>query len=395
MRILHLAFEDPRRPGSGGGAVRTRELNRRLSARHEITAVVAGYPGATPRVEDGVRWLPIGTRTGTTRDLLAYVALLGPTVRRHPHDLLVEDFGAPFSVGFAPLYTRAPVVASVQWLFAREKRAEYGVPFDWVERTGLRLYTDFIAVSPWLADTLRARRAGATIETIPNGVEDSAFAVEPSAPRHLLFVGRLESGHKGCDLLIESVARARDTLGERMPPLIVVGDGPDHQALEHHARRLGLGRLVEFRGRVDGIDKYRLMAAAYAVLMPSRYETFGMVAIESLAVGVPLIAFDVGPLSALAGVGGARLVPPFDLDAFAREIVTAVLHHDEVARHAPLGRPWARGYNWDRIALQQEEHYRRAVAAQRPNLLGHIGRGGRFGRPRRGQTGKRDSGAGR
>ncbi len=395
MRILHLAFEDPQRPGSGGGSVRTREINRRLGARHEITAVVAGYPGATPRVEDDVRWLPIGTRTGTKRDLLAYFALLGSVIRRHPHDLLVEDFGAPFSVGFAPLYTRRPVVASVQWLFAREKRAEYGIPFDWVEQAGLRLYADFIAVSPWLADTLRARRPGATIETIPNGVEDSAFAIEPSAPRHLLFLGRLESGHKGCDLLIESIARARDALGERMPPLVVVGDGPDRQAVEQHARRLGLGHLVEFRGRVDGIDKYRLTAGAYAVLMPSRYETFGMVAIESIAAGVPLIAFDVGPLSALAGVGGARLVPPFDLDAFAQEIVTAVLHYDDLVRHAPLGRRWARAYNWDRIALQQEDHYRRAVAARRPDSLGRIGRIGQVGPAASGPIGGWDSGAGR
>jgi hypothetical protein len=65
-------------PGSGGGSIRAREINRRLGGRHDITALVAGYPGAKPRLEDGVRWVPIGTRTGAKIDRLAYFALLGP-----------------------------------------------------------------------------------------------------------------------------------------------------------------------------------------------------------------------------------------------------------------------------------------------------------------------------
>jgi len=371
MRILHLAYEDPRRPGSGGGSIRTREIDRRLAARHQITAIVAGYPGARPRVEDGVRWVPIGTRSGTTRDQLSYFALLGSAILRHPHDLVVEDFGAPFSTGMAPLFTRRPVVASVQWLFAHEKRLEYGLPFDLVERAGLPLYDDFIAVSDWLAAAIRARRPRATIETIPNGVDAAAFSVEPASPRHLLYVGRLEIQHKGCDLLLDCVARARATLAarsSRMPTLVVVGDGPDRAELERRAAGLGLADAVEFRGRVDGEAKYRLMAAAHAVLMPSRYETFGLVAVEALAAGAPVIAFDVGPLAEVAGPGGARLIPAFDLAAFSDAIIAAVLVSPDpmdgmFARLA--GRDWARAYNWDELAARQEQHYLRAVERRR------------------------------
>ena len=365
MRILHLAYEDPRRPGSGGGSIRTREINRRLAARHQITAIVAGYPGARPRVEDGVRWVPIGMHSGTTRDQLSYFALLGSAILRHPHDLVVEDFGAPFSTGMAPLFTRRPVVASVQWLFAREKRLEYGLPFDLVERAGLPLYDDFIAVSDWLAGAIRARRPRATVETIPNGVDATAFSVESAPPRHLLYVGRLETQHKGCDLLLDCTARARATLaarGHRMPTLIIVGDGPDRAA------NLGLTDSVEFRGRIDGEAKYRLMAAAHAVLMPSRYETFGLVAVEALAAGAPVIAFDVGPLAEMAGPGRARLIPAFDLTAFSDAIVAAVLAGAGATgrvgdRHA--GRDWARAYDWDELAARQEQHYLRAVERRR------------------------------
>ncbi len=364
MRILHLAYEDPLQPGSGGGSIRAREINRRIAGRHEITALVAGYPGAKPRVEDGIRWVPVGPRTGAKIDRLAYFALLGLEVVRRPHDLVVEEFGAPFSVGLSPLFTKKPVVASVQWLFASQMREKYRLPFDRVEGYGLRFYSDFIAVSDWLARDLRARRPGAHVETIPNGVEEIAYEAEATTPKHLLFVGRLDIAHKGGDFLLEILARVRRLRGGRVPPLVIVGDGPDRGTMERQARQMGLSQSVEFRGRVEGPEKYRLIADAHAVLMPSRHETFGMVAVESLAAGGSLVAFDVGPLREVAGIDGttgARLVPPFDLDAFAREVVGLIDVPRSARRLREAGRRWARRYDWDEIAARQEKHYLRAV----------------------------------
>lgn len=361
MRILHLAYEDPAQPGSGGGSVRTLEINRRLSARHDITAVVAGYPGARARVEGGVRWLPIGTRRGGVLDRLSYFALLGHTLRHTVADLVVEDFGAPFSTGFAPRFTQAPVVASVQWLFAEQMRAKYHLPFDLVERTGLPLYHDFIVVSRWLAHTVACRRPGAVIEVIPNGVEPLAFAAEPAVPAHLLFVGRLDREQKGCDLLLEAYARAQAHHSATLPPLVIVGDGPDRQSLASLATRLGLEQQVRFRGRVEGAEKYRLMAEAFALLMPSRFETFGMVAVEAQAAGAPVIAFDIGPLAEVAGGGGACLVPPFDIETFASEIIRVVTTPAARTSMQAQGKRWAAQYDWERIALLQEAHYLRVL----------------------------------
>lgn len=340
-----------------------REINRRLAGRHEITNLVAAYPGARPRVEDGVQWVPIGLPTHKKVALLSYFALLGWEVARRPHDLVVEEFGAPFSTGFSPLFTKKPVVASVQWLFASEMRAKYRLPFDAVEKRGLRLYDRFIAVSGWLADELRARRPGSIVETIPNGVEKLAYETKAAEPRHLLSVGRLDQPHKGLDLLIEVMAKIYNMRGDKgTPPLVIVGDGPDRKMLEHLVKKSGLSHLIQFRGRVEGAEKYRLMAGAYAVLMPSRIETFGLVAIESLAAGAPLVAFDIGPLREVAGgADGARLIQPWDLDAFALETLRFV--DDRKLREwvRDSGRRWARGYDWDEISLQQEEFYLRTL----------------------------------
>ena len=368
MRILHLAYEDPLQPGSGGGSIRAREVNRRLASRHEITALVTGYPGAKPRLEDGVRWVPIGPHTGTKIDRLAYFALLGSEVARRPHDLVVEEFGAPFSVGLSPLFTQKPVVASVQWLFASQMREKYRLPFDKVEKYGLRFYDRFVAVSDWLAKELRARRPGAVVEAIPNGVEEIAYEAVTTTPKHLLFIGRLDVAHKGGDFLFDILVRVGRMREGRTPPLVIAGDGPDRVMMERLAERSGLSHLVEFRGRVEGPEKYRLMADAHAVLMPSRHETFGMVAVESLAAGGPLVAFDVGPLREVA-VGeagsetGAHLIQPYDLDAFAREVVRLIDDPGLARRLREAGRRWARRYNWDRISAHQEEYYLRAVAA--------------------------------
>lgn len=312
-------------------------------------------------MEDGVSWIPIGPKTGTKIDRLSYFPLLGPQVARRRHDLVVEDFGAPFSVGLSPLFTRAPVVASVQWLFAQQMRERYHLPFDLVEKHGLRLYDRFIAVSGWLAEVIRQRRPGTTVQTIPNGVEEAAYEVEQEVPEYLLFVGRLDA-QKGVDLLSQIMHRMQRLARDRTPRLVIVGDGPDRGMVENLARRSNLSDLIEFRGRVEGPEKYRLMAGAHAVLMPSRFETFGMVATESLATGTPLVAFDVGPLSEVVGEGtGARLVPPYDIDAFAREALRFVEDRGLREHVRDTGRRWARRYDWEDISLQQEEFYERVL----------------------------------
>lgn len=365
MRILHLAYEDPRQPGSGGGSVRTLEINRRLAQRHEITAVVSGYAGAQARVEDGIRWIPIGTRWRYMADKLSYFALLGVILQRHQYDLVVEDFGAPFSVGFAPLFTRQPVVASTQWLFASQMREKYHLPFDWIERFGLHFYHDFITVSEWLADEVRRRCGNVKVEAIPNGIEPIAFTVQPQEPRYFVFVGRLDIAQKGCDLLLAAMAAARQTLGDALPPLKIIGDGPDQPQLEALVKTYHLSEVVEFCGRVTGQAKYQMMAGAYAVLMPSRFETFGMVAAEAQAASAPVIAFDTGPLREVAGAGGAKLARPFDVADFAAHMVELVEHPRQVEALRQQGRGWARRYNWDEIAQQQEQHYLRALENHR------------------------------
>jgi glycogen(starch) synthase len=360
VRILHLAYEDPRRPGSGGGGIRTWELTTRLAEQHDITVVVAGYPGAAQREEGGARWVPLGSRRGLHRGTLSYFALLPRVVRRIPHDLVVEDFGAPFSTGMSPLYTRAPVIASVQWMFAREMTRKYRVPFHLVERAGLHLYDRFIAVSAWLQTELARVRPRAHIDLVSNGVDPPADLEPRSGRGYLLYLGRLDWANKGLDLLVEAFRTAAAASGQR---LVVAGDGPDRARLERALRQAGLAGCTELAGRVGAAEKYELLAGADAVVLPTRYETFGMVAVEAAAAGAPVVAFDVGPLREVVGpVADGRLVAPFDAPALGR---AAIAYAGRPAASAERALAVRARFSWDEIALQQQACYRAAVEQHR------------------------------
>lgn len=356
--ILHLGFEDFRRPGAGGGSVRTHEINRRLASGFEVTVVAAKFPGWRDRVEDGVRYVHVGMDLGYFAGLVTYFIALPSAVRRIEHDLVVEDFGAPISSALVPLYAKAPCVAVVQWLWAREKAAQYHLPFHWFERTGVRLHHRMITPADDLAGTLRAANPTAEVHVIPNGVDSASFdVVQPRRPV-ALFLGRLEMDQKGLDVLLDAFAMVADQIPARLE---LAGDGRDRAALEARCRRLGIAERVDFLGRVDGPAKLALLASAQLVCMPSRRETFGMVAMEALACGTPVLATDIDNLRHLVRSGTGRLVPVEDPLAYAAVLLELLRSPQTCRELGAKGREFARGFDWDRIARQQELVYRRAL----------------------------------
>jgi glycosyltransferase involved in cell wall biosynthesis/O-antigen/teichoic acid export membrane protein len=353
-KVLHLGFEDHHRPGSGGGSVRTHQINRRLADRFDVTVLTTTWPGAEDRIEDGVRYVHIGSPRGHWASLLSYFAVLPFHARRHAADLVVEDFAAPFSSALSPLWDPRPKLAVVQWLNAREKSRQYKLPFFLVESLGVRLHGRYIAVSDDLADTIRRRNPRAEVTAVPNGVEAESFAVPSSDSGDIVYLGRLEIAQKGCDLLIEAFARIAPRTDAR---LILAGDGPDQRKLEEMATRFGIADRVAFAGRVDGRAKHELLAGARLVAMPSRFETFGMVAVEALSCGTPVVAFEIPCLRAVVPPDCGELVPAFDVDAYADRLLALVTDPDRAAAMGARGREFARAYDWDAIADQQAAVY--------------------------------------
>ncbi|WP_416405313.1 glycosyltransferase family 4 protein [Arthrobacter sp. LFS091] len=364
MRVLHLGFEDPQMPGAGGGSVRTHEINRRIAAQgFHVTVLTTRYPGWQERVQDGVHYVPIGFGSGRNRlsRLVAYVARLPFEVRRRRDmaDLVVEDFFAPFSTMAAPLWTGRPTVGVVQWLHAEDKARQYKLPLHWMERLGVRKHRRLISVSQGIADRLTGINPDVHVDVIGNGVDPAAWIPEPRLGKDVLFIGRLEYGHKGLDLLLAAWSRCCDRVDG---DLLIAGSGPDEARLREAIRDAGLTHRVRMLGWLSGEEKFQALSNARLVVVPSRHETFGLVAIDALATGTPVITFNIPCLREIVPPGAGWLVEAFDVDAFAEEIALRYAQPG-LEQAAALGREFATGYNWDALAAKQAQSYNDSLAA--------------------------------
>lgn len=362
MKILHIDPDDIDNPLSGGGPRRTFEIYRRLARRHDITVLTPTFPGSTPElVRDNVRYVRLGRKVGDhgSSHHITFFFSLARALRRFDYDLLVEDFMPPMSVTYVPLLNRKPMVASVQWFFAELLSRQYKLPFFLGERYGIRLYRDFVVLTENMSRLIQSRHRHANCTVIPNAVDQRLFDVTPDYGDYLLFIGRVDMEQKGVDLLLDAYVRI--PVAERIP-LILAGHGFAWEAVKTRIAALGLARWVQMPGKVDEAERNRLLSGARAVCIPSRDETFGMVILEACAAARPVALFDRAPMSEVAAPDGCLLAPPFDVEAYAlamRKLITESPAQNQA--RGEICRNWARQYNWDRIALQQEALYQSVV----------------------------------
>jgi D-inositol-3-phosphate glycosyltransferase len=217
------------------------------------------------------------------------------------------------------------------------------------------------------------------IVVIPPGVDLSRFyPIPPDEAKEfigvlpgekvLLYVGRIEP-LKGIDVLIEAIAMMCQR-GVRVC-LSVIGGDPDSgpEALDTEMVRLqalrqeyGLQDLVAFLGRraQDTLPYY--YSAAEAVVVPSHYESFGMVALEAMACGTPVVASQVGGLAFLIqdGVTGFT-VPVDDPRALADRLIEIVQDSSLRKRMSQAAASFARDYAWEKIAARLVRLYQEVV----------------------------------
>ncbi len=224
--------------------------------------------------------------------------------------------------------------------------------------------------------------------TIPPGVDLDLFrpgdraacrtelGLAPDEPV-ILFVGRIDP-IKGIDTLLEAMAiLAADSTIEAKPTLLLVGGDLDASgaptgplaAVADAACAAGIDRFIRFAGSQPQDRLPRFYTAADVVAVPSRYESFGLVAVEALACGAPVVASRAGGLKFTIdeGVGGL-LVPPQSASTLASAL-RAVLIDDSLRTSLAAGaRPSVERFAWPAVAASMLHVYRRLAAGYRAHL---------------------------
>jgi D-inositol-3-phosphate glycosyltransferase len=224
------------------------------------------------------------------------------------------------------------------------------------------------------------------ITIIPPGVDLSRFypipadeAKEvigvPPCDQMILYVGRIEP-LKGIDTLIEAIAYMRRNGGfdEQTFCLAVVGGEPDlspdimsaeMSRLKDLCHDYGLDDLVTFLGKRDQDSLPYYYSAAEAVVVPSHYESFGMVALEAMACGTPVVASQVGGLAYLVqdGVTGYT-VPSSDVKALADRLAELIKDHDLRQQLGNQAASLAQEFSWDIVANRIIDLYQEVLTYQ-------------------------------
>jgi len=364
--VCPYAWED-----AGGVQVHVRELGERLRARgHDAVALSPARQapsvswvrrvGAPLNVPYNASNAPISPWPGTFRNVRAELGDFGPDVV-HVHEPLT-----PSASMFAVLAGVAPAVATFHSGADRSRLFDLAAPA--LRRLARRLAV-CIAVSERAASFVRARIGGA-YRVIPNGADVARFEkaepadLGPGGPR-ILFVGRLHE-RKGFPTLVSAfgiLAAERDDVR-----LVVAGDGEDRTAIE---RLPATARSrVTMLGAVRNEDLPPYHAACDVLVAPSvGGESFGMILVEAMAAGLPVIASDIPGYDEVIADGiDGLLVPPRAPVSLAEAIGRVLKDPGLGARLGEAARARARRFDWSVVTEELEEAYRDAIAIGRAPL---------------------------
>lgn len=304
----------------------------------------------------------------------------------------------------------APIIHRFHTLGCLKDRAARGVAGKesplrilW-ERALMRLMNRVVVATPGEREEMITFQGMAPdrVEVIPCGVDTHRFRPIPSQEARrclglsegplVLFVGRIDP-IKGIDTLIKAMAilTQEPTFQEetRLRLLVVGGDPKDGgkneelEALNGLSARLGLSEKILF---LPGQSQEKLAyfyPAADIVVLPSRYESFGMVALEAMACGTPVIASRVGGLPFTVPEEAGILVPEGEERLLAEKIGCLLKKEELRLRLGDGGVRWARKFRWPQVAEQVLSLYGRVMADTTGNLSAARGcrpRGGLSGR---------------
>ncbi|MDQ0613773.1 glycogen(starch) synthase [Microbacterium sp. W4I4] len=349
-------------PHVGGVEEHVAQVARALDAHGHVVEVWTVDRGE--RTQDSapfpVRYLPTPLPARSISAMLRYATTAIGARRRwaaaagdlRPDVLVVQCFG-PNGIYALRLHRRTGIPLVVvshgetlgddNGAFVRSRQLRTAL------REALSTASAHAAPSRYVLDDLTARFGAGEGTIIPNGVAPlPRLGSVVRADDLIIAVGRL-GRMKGFDLLIDAITRVD---GARLE---IVGGGPERDALQQQIDEAGLSDRVRLVGARDAAGVAERIAAATAVVVPSRSESFGIVALEAWRGGAPLIVTSRGGAAEFVQDGeGGLLVDPLDIDALADAMRRMLDDAGLRERLARKGAERVKAFSWPRVALLYE-----------------------------------------
>lgn len=381
MRVLMLTHAVPRYDGDGAGEFILR-LAVALRERGAAVRILApAGPGLAPVTS--VRGVPIHRfrYAPAAWETLAYVGTMAEQVRASATAKLalaglmargnaalraaIADFDPdvvhahwwfPLGVAAATAVGDVPMVLTMH---GSDVRLAIGSP---AARAAFRFVSGraraVTAVSAWLAGSAREMAPGLDVNVAPMPVDASHGAARDVVRgTDVLFVGRVNA-QKGIGDLLHAM-RGLATTGAALD---IVGDGVERAAMEALAASLGLGTRVRWHGHLPQERLPSLYARAGVVVLPSREEGLGLVAVEAMLAGTPVVGYRSGGLPDVLGGDAGILVEPGDVAGLSRAIDRVLTDHTFASALAATGaRRASARFTPAAVAATYEAVYREAV----------------------------------
>jgi glycosyltransferase involved in cell wall biosynthesis/GT2 family glycosyltransferase len=362
-KLIFSNYDDISNPYyAGGGSFAVHYIAKRLAGKYDVTVITNRYPGSKDAVIDNVTYKRIGLSISPRVDQFVFHFLLWFYVLRMNFDVWIESYTPPFSTACLQLFTSKPVIGVTHLLGGEAMSKKYKLPFSWFEKKGLKTYKHVIALTEYLADKIKNVSPGTDVTVIPNGLDKEIITLSFDKPesKFALFLGRIDVNHKGLDYLLNSY---KLIAGRTDVDLIIAGAGivDDVDWLLRRIQDLGLTDRVKYVGKVSGEKKADLYRKSLFVVMPSRYEGQGIVALEAFAYRSALLIFDIRDFEWIPKDCAVK-VEPFNVQKYADAMLNLVNDKEYRTLIEQNAKNFVQDFDWDEIALNYDKLIQKALA---------------------------------
>lgn len=382
MKILFVNYEYP--PIGGGGGVINAALAEELAIRHDVTVLTSqGLRLPVTEERNGVRIIRVPVFFRRRQAAANFASLLAflPSGMFYGRRLITSEkfdiINTHFALPSGPVgqilarWGSVPNVLSVHGgdLYDPSKRSSphrHLVLRIWI-RSLLKSAIFVIGQSNnTLGNMKKYYRSDIESELIPLGIrrppkvtgtrEEFGLPVNSTL---LITIGRLVS-RKAVDQLVA----AMQALSSSKADLIIIGSGPEESGLRKLADSLGVGNNVHFMGQVSNLDKVKLLRLSDIYVSTSQHEGFGLVFLEAMAEGLPVVCYDFGGQSDfLEDHATGRLCALNDIDSFIQRTIELINDTGSREKMGVENRKRVKDYFIDTCARRYESVFERIISA--------------------------------